>query len=103
MSSAGPIWGSDLWRTVVANAQGTCQCTGQCGKKHAKTAGRCDIQEGRRDQHLIAAPAVLPSPFHVAARLKAPELIALCVPCFGGRNRLAHRSGAQAPATEALF
>jgi hypothetical protein len=102
MSSTGPIWGSDLWRQVVANAQGMCQCTGQCGQKHARTGGRCDIAEGRRSEHLIAAPAVLPCAFHVAATLKAPQLIALCVKCFGGRNRIAQKSTAPAPA-EGLF
>lgn len=100
--SAGPIWGSDLWRQVVANAGGTCQCAGQCGKTHSRTEGRCDMTEGRRDQHLIAAPLVLPCLFHVAAALKADGLIALCVTCFGGRNRLAGKTP-KAPASEALF
>lgn len=102
MSSAGPIWGSELWRQVVSRAGGICQCTGQCGAKHSQSHGRCDMQEGRRGEHLIAAPAVAGLSFAASARLTAPELIALCVRCFGGRNRITQKSTPAVPA-EGLF
>jgi hypothetical protein len=93
-----------------------CQCTGQCGKTHNKTAGRCDRAHGAlAPVHggrilLLAAPAdpaALTQPAHRLVTLPTSALAAWCPACHdGARTRAAKQQRTAAlppPDTEALF
>ncbi|WP_063774200.1 hypothetical protein [Streptacidiphilus rugosus] len=98
-----PLAPLPLWEQVIHRADGRCQCTGQCGSKHAAGHGRCEHENGgylskhHGPVRLIAAPAdpaALTLPAHQAARLPLSALAAWCPPCHDHahtRARHAHR------------
>ncbi|WKK21668.1 hypothetical protein QZH56_03425 [Streptomyces olivoreticuli] len=105
-----PIAYADLWRPVMEAAGFRCQCTGECGNKHAKAQGRCPREHDqhasktRGPVHLITAPADLTTPVTAAARTTAAGLRAWCPDCFTAARRLASNTqAAAAPAQDGLF
>jgi hypothetical protein len=99
-----------LWETVMTKAGRTCQCTGQCGKTHAKTTGRCDRQHGAyaavRGGHivLLAAPAdptQLALAPHRAALLPATALMAWCAGCHNQARTRAAKTATSTPGDDA--
>jgi hypothetical protein len=79
-----PIFATPAWIRAVTAASGLCQCTGQCGRKHAHTStpGRCDARQGAPGVmlHLTEAGAVY------------------CLRCFASIERAAKQSAAVADA-----
>ena len=90
MSAGAPLAATETWRRVVAQAVGRCQCEGACGRRHAKSQGRCTAG-------LAAVPAarlfVAASDPYVdperAWRLPVEQLSAWCGPCLDGARRAA--------------
>lgn len=41
-----PFCATAAWRAAIEKFHGLCQCSGQCGRKHAATKGRCDQYQG---------------------------------------------------------
>ncbi|MFE9426227.1 hypothetical protein ACFYNO_25085 [Kitasatospora sp. NPDC006697] len=88
-----PLAGAKLWQAVTTRAGMRCQCSGVCGKDHAKDGGRCPhLHDGYHSRHgagshrirLMVAPAqpadLLLAP-HKAAALPTRELAAWCPDC----------------------
>ncbi|MEV0527863.1 hypothetical protein AB0I66_31000 [Streptomyces sp. NPDC050439] len=99
-----PIAAAALFRTVMAAAEGRCQCEGACGQPHRKSAGRCPHEHDHHTSkhgrlvRLMAAPAdPLTSPV-AAASLPAGELRAWCPDCHTAARRLAEKQRPAAPA-----
>lgn len=42
-----PIFATPAWIAAVTACGGECQCTGQCGRKHTASKGRCDREQGK--------------------------------------------------------
>ncbi|MFD7642320.1 hypothetical protein ACFV4P_16860 [Kitasatospora sp. NPDC059795] len=115
MSGPPPLALAGLWLAVITTAGNQCQCTGACGKSHAKDSGRCGREHGGYQQHhgcgtvrLLAAPAEpadLLLPPHHAAALPKQALAAWCPTCHDAALRLARKAAqAAAPAApDALF
>lgn len=112
----GPVGELPLWEAVMNTAAFTCQCTGQCGKTHKQTAGRCDREHGAPAAvHsgrilLLAAPAdpaAMTQPVHRLVTLPASALAAWCPACHdGARNRATKQQRATTPPppeSDALF
>lgn len=81
---AVPIFATPAWILAVTAADGLCQCTGRCGRKHTRTAtpGKCDARQG--------APGVM---------LHLSEGGAVyCPNCFADIERAAKQSAADAAA-----
>ncbi|MFG3254947.1 hypothetical protein [Streptomyces sp. NPDC048172] len=106
-----PIAYADLWRAVMEAAGFRCQCTGECGNKHAKSRGRCPREH---DQHasrhrgpvrLTAAPANPATGARAAAQLPVSALRAWCPDCHDAARRAVSRETRSAadPAQNALF
>jgi len=100
-----PIAATDTWHTVMAAAGHRCQCTGQCGQRHARTQGRCDHTHGGyaggHTTRLLAAPAdpaQLALPTHHLATLPAEALTAWCPACHDTARARAVRAARQATA-----
>ncbi|MFC4611501.1 hypothetical protein ACFO9E_27475 [Streptomyces maoxianensis] len=94
-----PLVAAGLFRAVVAEAGGRCQCEGACGQPHAKTDGRCsrehDHYAGKHGGpvRLMAAAADPLTPERHAAALPASKLRAWCPQCFTAARRAAqHRT-----------
>jgi hypothetical protein len=86
--TAGALAGASTWQAVITAADGRCECTGACGRNHAKDGGRC-TRESLPGHPLRAVPRA-PVPDVAAAYLAAAELTALCAPCaddIGRRGR----------------
>jgi hypothetical protein len=118
MTSVPPVVPLPLWDLLVHLSGGRCQCTGQCGNKHAAGGGRCEHENGGYvSKHagpvrLLAAPKdphALILPAYQQARLSACDLAAWCPPCHDGaraRAQRGHRKALaelQADTTDALF
>ncbi|MFG2195779.1 hypothetical protein [Streptomyces sp. NPDC048639] len=101
-----PLVFADVWRPVVEAAGFRCQCTGQCGTRHSKTAGRCPREQDQYGKggriHLAAAPADQSVSAVAAAQLPAAALRAWCPECHAGAQRKAARSVPE-QAVDALF
>ena len=100
-----PLAATDTWHTVMTTAGNCCQCTGQCGQRHAKTQGRCDHTHGGyaggSTIRLLAAPAdpaQLTLPAHHLAQLTAEALAAWCPACHDAARTRALRAARQAAA-----
>lgn len=80
-------------RVVLDRAQGQCECTGQCGVTHVRTAGRCPRRHGgwanKREVRLILAPRKPLTPLTKAVTLPDAELMATCEECLKGAEKLA--------------
>jgi hypothetical protein len=105
-----------LWELLIHLSGGRCQCTGQCGSKHAAGQGRCEHENGGYlSKHagpirLLVAPKdpyELIRPAHEQARLSACDLAAWCPPCHdNARTRVQreHRKAlAELHTSDALF
>ncbi|MFF3062672.1 hypothetical protein [Streptomyces sp. NPDC057909] len=99
-----PIAAIELFRTVMAAANGRCQCAGECGQPHTQSQQRCPRQHGWQAP-LVAAPADPATPDRIAVTLPAGSLRAWCSTCFTAAQRLTQRSSAHTPAADqqALF
>lgn len=103
MRSGGPIVGARLWRAVVGAAGGRCECTGTCGKAHAKGDDRCPAEHGKylSKRHgpvrLVAAPSDPTTPMPSAAELPANALRAWCGNCLDTARRNAARAARSVP------
>ncbi|MBO3744884.1 hypothetical protein J5X84_02310 [Streptosporangiaceae bacterium NEAU-GS5] len=101
-----PLLGGDLWQQVaVERADGRCECRTQCGNPHKKDNGACTrLQAPGRPLHLAPRTDVL---IHRAAGLPAADLLALCLPCYDGLDRLRRKDrrafADQATQPEPLF
>ena len=101
MTSAGR---EEIRSAVIGAASGRCQCTGQCGRPHARLGeGRCEAEDSILAP-LHAVPRDLAAPLDQAVRLPAAELVALCDRChelalrITGRRRQAARPAERGPA-----
>ncbi|MGW9437977.1 hypothetical protein [Streptomyces sp. NPDC055607] len=100
----GPIAAGNVWQPVVDRAGGRCQCTGQCGRKHAdkdRKPGRCEHEQGQHisrvgEIKLIAATQEMDPRYPPASG----ALLAWCQPCYDGRRRIARREAKAAPPQE---
>lgn len=80
-------------RVVLDRAGGRCECTGQCGVTHARTAGRCPRRHGgwhaRKETILALVPRQPLTPLTVAVTLPDAELMAECEDCQKKAEKLA--------------
>ena len=92
-----PIAAAATWLPVMRAAGFRCQCTGGCGRSHAKDdGGRCRA-EHTGWCHLVAAPAVPTGDPH---RDAAAPLVAYCPTCFDGHRRRAAAAAARTAADD---
>ena len=81
-----PIFATPAWIRAVTAADGLCQCTGQCGRKHTRTRTaapvQCDARQG--------APGVM---LHLTG-----DGAVYCARCFASIERAAKQSAAVADA-----
>ncbi|RAG81734.1 hypothetical protein DN069_31240 [Streptacidiphilus pinicola] len=96
-----PVAPLPVWDQVMATAEGRCQCTGGCGRKHKTADQRCEhINGGFVSKHagpvrLLAAPvdpARFTLPPHKLAQLPAGRLAAWCPTCHDGARLTAQRN-----------
>jgi hypothetical protein len=90
-----PMVGAETWQSAMDAAGWRCECTGQCGKGHIKTAGRCGIDHG--SMHPLAVTAADPTA-SLHAAVTGAELVALCGGCQTGAKRAATKAAEQAAA-----
>lgn len=90
-----PMVGAETWQRVMTEAGWRCECTGQCGKAHVKTEGRCGTDHG--SQHPLAVVAADPTA-SLHAAVTGAELVALCAGCQAGAKRAAIKAAEQATA-----
>src|SRR5439155_6458166 len=90
-----PMIGAETWQSVMVAAGWRCECTGQRGKGHLKTAGRCGIDHG--SAHPLAVTAADPTA-SVHSAVTGAELVALCAGCHAGAKRAAIKAAEQAAA-----
>ncbi|WP_099907870.1 hypothetical protein [Streptomyces sp. TLI_171] len=100
-----PLGDTGLWQAVMTAADDRCQCSGACGKSHAKDGDRCPREDGSHRTHgggrvrLLAAPADpadLALPDHRAAALPPARLAAWCPTCHHAARTAARKSAAAA-------
>lgn len=114
MTAPGPVGELPLWEAVMNTAGYVCQCTGQCGKTHRQSQGRCDRAHGQRAAvhggHIVllaapADPAHLTLPPHRVAALPVTALAAWCPACHdSARNRATKQARTTTPPeSDALF
>jgi hypothetical protein len=102
MNATPPLIGQATWTQVMDRAGYRCQCSGQCGRPHAKSEGRCPQSHGhytgRHDNaHLMAAPKDYTPSTYEAARTPTGELMAWCTACHDGTRRAYQRAVAVVP------
>ncbi|MGW1990115.1 hypothetical protein [Embleya sp. NPDC001921] len=85
-----PIVGAELWSAVATRESGTCGCTGQCGRRHKDTNGRCDRHDG-----LIVGPRDLAASLTVAVGLGSADLTTWCERCHGPARGAACKAAAR--------
>lgn len=90
-----PMVGAETWQRAMTEAGWQCECTGGCGKTHAKTAGRCGIEHG--SAHPLAVVAADPTASLLAA-VTGTDLVALCTVCQTAIKRAATKAAEQAAA-----
>lgn len=87
-------------RVVIDRANGQCECTGQCGVTHARSANRCPRRHGgwhaRKETVLALAPKPKGLLLPLAAQVRLPdaELMAWCEDCQAKAKRLAQAASA---------
>ncbi|WP_371405259.1 hypothetical protein OHA10_06510 [Kribbella sp. NBC_00662] len=84
-----PMIGSRIWEETMTAAEWCCQCTGQCGRPHAKTNGRCGTLHGTAHRLAVVAADPLAT---LAEAVTATERLALCESCDAGRRRAAQHT-----------
>src|SRR3954452_5930044 len=100
MTELPPIAGGRLWHQVIDRAAGVCQCEGACGRRHARTGGRCTVgQAAFQPVPLYVAPSDPTVPTDQAWRLRHDQLAAWCGQCLDDA-RPRHRTTPRAPVTE---
>ncbi|WP_350279315.1 hypothetical protein [Kribbella sp. HUAS MG21] len=87
-----PMVGAETWQSAMVAAGWRCECTGQCGKGHVKTAGRCGTNHG--SAHPLAVDAADPTA-SLHAAVTGAELVALCAGCQAGAKRAATKAAEQ--------
>ncbi|MEV5653731.1 hypothetical protein [Streptomyces sp. NPDC052291] len=85
-----PIAATDLFRKVMHAANWRCQCSGQCGQRHARTEGRCPRSHGTTTP-LMAGPADPAISDRAAVALSAESLRAWCPGCHTAARNAARR------------
>lgn len=89
MPGPTPIAAVETWRPVMEAAGWQCQCTGGCGRSHAKEAGgRCKTRHADTTPLLAAAAKPTDNPH---ADLGKP-LVAYCTPCRDGHRLVWRRA-----------
>lgn len=79
-----PLAAADTWRPVVEAASFQCQCTGGCGKTHAKDPDHRCPKKHKPDCLLVASAKQPTDRPHLDM---AAEQVAYCPPCFDGHLR----------------
>lgn len=94
-----PIAAGTTWRPVMEKASYRCQCTGGCGRTHAKEPdGRCP-HEHKPYRLLVAAPVNLTGDPH---RDMTGEQVAYCPNCYDGRLSATRRAARAAAAAHEM-
>lgn len=93
-----PMIGARIWEETMTAAQWCCQCSGQCGRAHAKTNGRCGVVHGTAHRLAVVAADPLAT---LAAAVTAIERLALCAACETGARRAAIAAKATQTSTDA--
>ena len=94
-----PIAGEATWRPVMQAAGYRCQCTGGCGRDHAKEpGGRCK-REHKPSCHLVASPV---NPTGNPHKDMTGEQVAYCPTCFNGHKNKTNRAAEAAAKTHPL-
>ncbi|MGW7684865.1 hypothetical protein ACWGID_29265 [Kribbella sp. NPDC054772] len=81
-----PRIGARIWEETMIAAEWCCECTGQCGRPHTKTHGRCGTVHGTAHRLAVVAADPLAS---LTAAVTATERLALCATCETGIRRAA--------------
>jgi hypothetical protein len=89
--------GADTWTDAMSRADFRCECTGECGKPHTKTKGRCGTVHGTA--HQLAAVASDPLAT-LSQAVSATALVALCAPCETAVRRAARTARDDAVAAQ---
>lgn len=89
MTTVTPLAAVDTWRPVMEAAGWRCQCTGGCGKTHAKEPEhRCKATH-KPDCLLVASAATPTDNPHADTR---GPLVAYCPDCYAGHKRAFNRA-----------
>ncbi|MFG1909026.1 hypothetical protein [Kribbella sp. NPDC048928] len=81
-----PMIGAQIWAEAMIAAEWRCECTGQCGRPHTKTAGRCGVVHGIAHRLAVVAADPLAT---LTAAVTATDRLALCATCETGARRTA--------------
>jgi len=81
-----PMIGAWIWEETMIAAEWCCECTGQCGKPHTKTAGRCGTVHDTAHRLAVVAADPLAT---LTAAVTGADLVALCASCETGAHRAA--------------
>ncbi|MFF3178216.1 hypothetical protein ACFVQ0_36990 [Streptomyces sp. NPDC057900] len=100
-----PLGNPPAWDVVIRRADGECECTGSCGRTHAKTGRRCDRRHDHNGTRLLIAPVDLSGTPGQQAQAPRDQLRAWCPSCYRLASKrhtedAAHRTR---DTTEALF
>jgi hypothetical protein len=90
-----PMIGAATWQAAMLAAGWQCECTGECGKTHAKTQGRCGVAHG--SAHPLAVVAADPAAT-LRAAVSGTDLVALCASCQTAIKRAATKAAEAAAA-----
>ncbi|MFK4091117.1 hypothetical protein ACI2LF_43830 [Kribbella sp. NPDC020789] len=71
-----------IWEDAMNKAAWQCECAGQCGRPHLKTAGRCGVVHSTAQRLAVVTADPL-------ATLTGTDLVALCAACETGIRRAA--------------
>ena len=91
-----PIAAEAAWRAVMQAAGYRCQCTGGCGRTHAKEPDRRCPHEHKPYRLLVAAPV---NPTGDPHKDVTGEQVAYCPTCYDGRLSAAKRAARAAATT----
>ncbi|MFL6116303.1 MAG: hypothetical protein ACJ786_33860 [Catenulispora sp.] len=90
-----PIAAEPVWRPVMEAAGWQCQCTGGCGRTHAKEPGHRCPHTHKPYRLLVASPI---DPTGDPHRDLTGEQVAYCPTCYDGRLSAAKRAARAAAA-----
>lgn len=90
-----PMIGAATWERAMVAAGWRCECTGECGKTHAKSEGRCPTGHG--SSHPLAVVAADPTASLVVA-VTTTDVVALCAGCQTAIKRIATKAAEAAAA-----
>jgi hypothetical protein len=74
-----------------------CECTGECGRSHTKTEGRCGTAHSTAHQLAAVGPDPLAT---LSQAVTAADLVALCAPCETAVRRAARAARDDAAAAQ---